>query len=117
MNDRNEQISSLEIEKFSYSLAKTKKVRGKLVKKTSAEIAGEAKKKLTERHARELTPRYCLYVLRHSYATNALQKGVDPITLGELMGHKDASMVAKVYQHVAHDPKFMLEQAKKASGH
>lgn len=33
------------------------------------------------------------------------------------MGHKDASMVAKVYQHVAHDPKFMLEQAKKASGH
>lgn len=56
----------------------------------------------------------CAYSIRHSYATYALQRGVDPITLSVLMGHSDASTLAKVYQHLAKNPAYLLEQAKKA---
>src|SRR5207249_6485806 len=56
----------------------------------------------------------CGYAIRHSYATNALRAGVDPITLAVLMGHADASMIAKVYQHLATDPTFLLDAARKA---
>lgn len=56
----------------------------------------------------------CCYAIRHSYATNALQNGVDAVTLAVLMGHADASMVANVYQHLATNPLFLLEAARKA---
>lgn len=56
----------------------------------------------------------CCYAIRHSYATNALQAGVDPVTLAVLMGHADASMIANVYQHLATNPLFLLEAARKA---
>lgn len=59
-------------------------------------------------------PGVCCYAIRHSYATNALQRGVDPITLAVLMGHADVSMIAKVYQHLTANPKFLLDAARKA---
>jgi len=31
-----------------------------------------------------------------------------------LMGHADASMIAKVYQHLTTNPKFLLDAARKA---
>jgi integrase len=61
-------------------------------------------------------PRYSLYSLRHSWATHALQKGVDPLTVAILMGHQDPSMLSKVYQHLSLNPTHMLEQARKAAG-
>jgi len=54
--------------------------------------------------------------LRHSWATNALQKGVDPLTVAILMGHRDPSTLAKVYQHLALNPKHMLTEAHRAVG-
>jgi hypothetical protein len=39
---------------------------------------------------------------------------VDPITLAVLMGHADISMIAKVYQHLTSNPKFLLDAAVKA---
>jgi integrase len=39
------------------------------------------------------------YAVRHTYATDALQRGVDPVTLAIIMGHKDATMIIKVYGH------------------
>jgi integrase/recombinase XerD len=59
---------------------------------------------------------FSLYALRHSWATHALQKGVDPLTVAILMGHKDPSMLSRVYQHLSHSPDHMLTQAKKAVG-
>jgi len=58
----------------------------------------------------------CCYAIRHTYATQALQRGVDPITLAVLMGHSDASMIANVYQHLATSPDFLQDAAKKAAG-
>src|SRR5262249_10090619 len=56
--------------------------------------------------ARRHGKKYCLYLFRHSWGTRALQRGVDPLTVAILMGHADPSMLAKVYQHLAHDPDF-----------
>ncbi len=57
----------------------------------------------------------CAYHLRHSFATNALQR-LDPITVSILMGHSDPSTVARTYQHLAKDPVFLTEAAQKAAG-
>lgn len=57
---------------------------------------------------------YCAYHLRHTFATDALQK-LDPITVATLMGHSDASTLARNYQHLAKLPEVMLEAAKKAT--
>jgi hypothetical protein len=32
------------------------------------------------------------------------------------MGHQDPSMLAKVYQHLGHNPEHMLKEARKAVG-
>ena len=83
--------------------------------KTEAELRCEAKAKLTKKLAMTLAPRYSLYAFRHSFATHALERGVDSVTVAILMGHSDPSMLAKVYQHLTQNPTFMLEQAKKAA--
>jgi integrase len=67
------------------------------------------------RRLREKTgQRFCAYHFRHTFATNALQR-LDPITVSVLMGHSDASMLARTYQHLAKNPVAMLEAAKRAA--
>ncbi len=56
----------------------------------------------------------CATVVRHSFATEGLKNGVDPVTLAVLMGHADASMLAKTYQHLAADPTFLSSAMKRA---
>lgn len=97
-------------------ISKTRTEKGKLVQKSERERLTEAKRKLRYRKAAELGPRYSLYALRHSWATNALERGVDAPTVAVLMGHSDPSTLARVYQHLSHNPKHLLEQAKKAVG-
>ena len=58
--------------------------------------------------------KYSLYALRHSFATHALMRGIDCITVSTLMGHADPSTLAKVYQHLAQNPTFLKEQLNKA---
>lgn len=53
----------------------------------------------------------CQYTIRHSYATTALMNGVDSIIVAELMGHADTTMVARTYQHLAKNPKFLRQAA------
>lgn len=57
---------------------------------------------------------FCAYHLRHTFATDALQR-LDPITVASLMGHADASTLARNYQHLAKLPAYMQEAAKKAT--
>jgi integrase len=38
-----------------------------------------------------------LHDLRHTYAVNALKKGYKPTVIARQLGHKDASMINKVY--------------------
>jgi integrase len=66
--------------------------------------------------ARRNGRKYCLYHFRHSWGTRALQRGVDPLTVAILMGHADPSMLAKVYQHLAHDPDFLRRAAMRVTG-
>jgi integrase/recombinase XerC len=57
---------------------------------------------------------FCAYHLRHTFATDALQR-LDPITVASLMGHADASTLARNYQHLAKLPAYMQEAARKAT--
>jgi integrase/recombinase XerC len=57
-----------------------------------------------------------LYACRHTFATRALMRGVDCITVATLMGHSDTSTLAKVYQHVSQNPEFLKGQLLKAAG-
>lgn len=41
--------------------------------------------------------KFAPYDMRHAFATNALECGVDSLLVGHLMGHADVTMVAKVY--------------------
>ena len=61
----------------------------------------------------QFAPKYCLYVLRHSFATAALQSGLDGLTVGVLLGHNDPSMLARVYMHLSHNPEHLLGQMRK----
>lgn len=40
------------------------------------------------------------YQLRHSWITDALIKGIDPVTIAALSGHRDLSMIQRVYSHL-----------------
>ena len=63
---------------------------------------------------KKLGTRYSLYAIRHSWATKALQNGVDPITVAVLLGHHDPSMLAKHYQHLSQDPNYLREAVSRA---
>lgn len=58
----------------------------------------------------------CLYVFRHSFCDRGLKLGVDPITLASLMGHVDATMVARVYSHVGQDQCHLKAALRRATG-
>lgn len=63
----------------------------------------------------KLGAKYCLYHFRHSFATRMLKNGADPLTVAEWMGHSDPTMLARVYQHLAHDPQHMLNKLRSVS--
>ncbi len=98
------------------TLCPTKTSRGVVLKKTPAELREEARAKLLNKKAAEKAPRYSLYALRHSWATKALKSGLDGLTVAILMGHSDPSTLARVYQHLSHDPQHLLKQAQRANG-
>ncbi len=109
-------VSEKEIRSLLPKLKPTRVMKGKTVTKSERELYLEARRKLRERLTESLAPKYLLYTLRHSWATHALERGVDALTVAVLMGHKDPSTLAKVYQHLTHNPQYMLEQARKAAG-
>jgi integrase len=115
MKDRGLTIGEQEIKKKIKSLCPTRLSNGKTVKKSKTDLRTEARRKLVDRRCIDLTPCYSLYALRHSWATRALMKGVDPLTVAILMGHEDPSMLSRVYQHLSLNPKHMLSEAQRAT--
>ena len=59
--------------------------------------------------------RVIAYGARHSFATNALIRAVDTVSLSHLMGHKSTRMINN-YAHLAHNLDFMKLQARNAAG-
>lgn len=112
---QNLEISPKEIAEFQRTLKPERIIAGKKVRKSDKELRSEAVRKLRQRSLKRLVPNYSLYALRHSWATRALQRGVDPLTTAILMGHSDPSMLAKVYQHLALNPEHLRSQAIKAA--
>lgn len=46
------------------------------------------------------------HCLRHTFATRALEEGVDPKTLSELLGHSNASITMNIYAHSLYEHKY-----------
>jgi integrase/recombinase XerD len=58
---------------------------------------------------------FVCYNLRHTFATEALAKGVGVAQVAELMGHEDLSMIQKHYGHLSQQLQQMREAAKRAA--
>jgi integrase/recombinase XerD len=65
--------------------------------------------------ARELGFKVSAYSLRHTFATEALFNGADPVTVARLMGHVDLNMLNKVYEHVMADKEHIEASRAKAT--
>lgn len=102
------------VAEFAATLKPTHKVKGRELKKTAVELREEARNKLRYREATKHAPKFCLYTLRHTWINRMLTNGVDSLTLAILAGHTDVTTISKTYQHLAQNPKFLLEQAKRA---
>lgn len=57
------------------------------------------------------------YTYRHSYITDALERGVPAATVAELAGHKDLQMIAAHYAHLSQKRRHLADAARKAAGY
>lgn len=53
------------------------------------------------------------YAVRHRYVTDALESGVPIATVSELVGHRDTTMVSRVYSHLSESRGHLSEAARK----
>ena len=112
MQRRNIEVTQAEISAFIPTLKQTKRELGRERPKRPAELREEAKRKLTYKLAAKCATRYSLYALRHSFATHALRKGIDSLTVAVLLGHEDPSTLARVYQHLNQNPEHLVDQVR-----
>jgi integrase len=63
---------------------------------------------------KKLGKKHHMGAFRKGYATEALKAGIDTVTVAHLLGHRDPSMVSKVYGQVQQDPEHMAKSARKA---
>lgn len=75
----------------------------------------DAVKSRLTRISRKVGFRVIAYGARHSFATNALIRAVDTVSLSHLMGHKSTRMINN-YAHLAHNLDFLQQQARNAVG-
>ena len=66
-----------------------------------------------QRLAKKLSFPACAYGIRHSFATEGLKKGIDSLTLAQLMGHSDTSMLSKHYAHLSRNPEYLRDSVRK----
>ncbi len=59
---------------------------------------------------KRLGVKYACYSLRHGFATRKLEAGHDHLTVAAWMGHRDGTMLARVYSHVGDRQDYLQEQ-------
>ena len=57
----------------------------------------------------------CAYEIRHAFGTYGILNGVDIATLAELMGHRDTTMISRVYGHLAEQTEHLAAAVEKAA--
>jgi len=57
------------------------------------------------------------YAMRHTWTTQALEKGIPMATVAELLGHKNLKMLQKHYNHLNEKTQHLRDAATKASGY
>lgn len=57
------------------------------------------------------------YAIRHTFATDAILRGVDLVTIAKLMGHKNLKMLTEVYEHVSKRQDYLRKGLDQATGH
>ena len=57
------------------------------------------------------------YAIHHTFATDAIIRGVDLATVAELMGHTNLRMLSEIYQHVGKRRDRLKKGLRKATGH
>ena len=57
----------------------------------------------------------CAYEIRHAFGTYGIVNGVDIATLAELMGHRDTTMISRVYGHLANQTDHLAAAVVKAA--
>jgi integrase len=57
----------------------------------------------------------CAYEIRHAFGTYGIVNGVDIATLAELMGHRDTTMISRVYGHLANQTQHLAAAVVKAA--
>lgn len=70
----------------------------------------------TARLTRNLGFKLFAYAIRHTFITDALLRGVDPLTLAIIVGHKDATMIMRVYSHLNLHQDHIQKALKQATG-
>lgn len=60
--------------------------------------------------------RVCPYAVRHTFATDAIIRGVDLQTIATLMGHVDLKMLSRIYQHIRKRSDHLWSGLRKAVG-
>jgi integrase len=79
-------------------------------------LLGVARRRLINAAASRVGPKFCLYNFRHSWATRALENGVDAVTVAVLLGHADTRMLSRVYQHLSQNPDHLRRAADQVVG-
>lgn len=69
-----------------------------------------------KRLSRKLGKRFFAYAFRHEYISSGIEKGIDLITLSNLVGHSDLSMIKRVYSHLDSNSEHMIQAANLAAG-
>ena len=64
---------------------------------------------------KHLGSKFAVYSLRHGFGTRKLVEGNDALTVAELMGHRDARMLATVYQHLDRHEGYLREALRAGS--
>lgn len=69
-----------------------------------------------KRLARKVGTATCLYAVRHSFVTDALVRGVEPMTLATIVGHANIDMIWEVYNKIRHQQDHIRNAIKLATG-
>ena len=66
------------------------------------QYVNEEIKKICEHESIDI---FTIHALRDTFATRAIEQGMQPRTLQEIMGHKDFSITMNLYCHVMEETK------------